>query len=78
MEPKSIDRIFCEAAQIASPVERQSYLDQSCGGDARLRQKVEKLLEVRSQAEDFLESPPPALGATVDESVTQERPGTVI
>src|SRR5262249_10418103 len=40
-------------------------------------QKVEKLLEVRTQAEDYLESPPGALTATVNEPIT-ERPGTVI
>jgi eukaryotic-like serine/threonine-protein kinase len=78
MEPNSIDRIFCDVAQIASPVERQAYLEKACGGNARLRQKVEKLLDVRSQAENYLESPPPALHATVDEPVTQERPGTMI
>jgi serine/threonine protein kinase/Flp pilus assembly protein TadD len=77
MEPKSIDRLFCDAAQIGSPLERQAYLEQACGGDTRLRQKLEELLEVRAQAEDFLESPPPALVATTDESIG-ERLGTVI
>src|SRR4051812_17183856 len=78
MEPKSIDRIFWDAAQIASPSERQAYLDQACGGDVRLRQKVEQLLEVRSQAEDFLESPASAPVLTVAEQPRSEGSGAVI
>src|SRR5262245_57783285 len=78
MEPKSIDRIYWDAAQIASPSERQAYLDQACGDDVRLRQKVEQLLEVRSQAEDFLESLAPAPVVTVAEQPSCEGSGTVI
>src|SRR5262245_58846450 len=77
MDAQSIDRIFWDAAQLASAEERQAYLDRACAGDTRLRHKVEKLLEVRAQAEDYLESPPPALGATLDEPV-MERPGTAL
>ncbi|MCI0684015.1 MAG: tetratricopeptide repeat protein [Gemmataceae bacterium] len=78
MEPKSIDRIFCDAAQIASPAERDKYLDQACAGDAALRQKIAQLLEIRGQAGDFLESPPPGLGATAAAASVGECPGTVI
>src|SRR5262249_10013491 len=77
MDPKSIDRIFWDAAQIASPADQQAYLDQACGGDTRLRQQVAKFLLLRAEAEDFLESPPPGLLATVDDPIT-ERPGTAI
>src|SRR5262245_43408206 len=91
MEPKSIDRIYWDAAQIVSPAERQAYLDRACAGDARLRQKVEQLLEVRSQAASFLESPvvgpsSPLVGErpvvkpsdTLGEVSTGERAGAVI
>jgi serine/threonine protein kinase len=77
MEPKSIDRIFWDAAQLRSLEERDAYLEQACGGDAPLRRRVEQFLQARSKAENFLESPPPVLAATVDEPLT-ERPGTVI
>jgi hypothetical protein len=40
MGPKSIDRIYWDAAHIAVPSERRAYLDQACGDDVRLRQKV--------------------------------------
>jgi serine/threonine protein kinase len=75
MEPKSIDRIFWDAAQLASPGERTAYLERVCAGDAELRRRVEQLLQARSKAEGFLESP--VLVATADEAAA-ERPGTVI
>src|SRR5438876_8856995 len=77
MEPKSIDRIFWDAAQLGSDQEREAYLVRACGGEVDLRQRVEELLRLQANARDFLESPPPALAATVDEPLT-ERPGTVI
>ena len=77
MDPKSIDRIFWDAAQIASAAERDAYLDGACGGDTELRQRVEELLQARSRAENFLESLAPHTGATVEELIG-ERPGTVI
>jgi serine/threonine protein kinase/Flp pilus assembly protein TadD len=77
MEPKSIDRIYWDAAQIASAAERDVYLDAACAGDGALRQRVEHLLQLRPQAEGFLESPATAAGAVVDEPLS-ERPGTII
>jgi serine/threonine-protein kinase len=77
MEPQSIDRIFWDAAQLVSSAERDSYLNRVCAGNTRLRQRVEKLLEIRSQAEGFLESPPFDLDDTPDELFT-DRPGTII
>jgi serine/threonine protein kinase/tetratricopeptide (TPR) repeat protein len=76
MEPKSIDRIYWDAAQIASAAERDVYLHAACAGDTALRQRVEHLLQLRPQAEGFLE-PVPALLDTADDSIA-ERPGTQI
>jgi eukaryotic-like serine/threonine-protein kinase len=76
MEPKSIDQIFWDAAQIPSPIERDAYLDRACE-DRGLRQRVEQLLRARAEADDFLQSPASNLIATVEE-VSRERPGTVI
>jgi serine/threonine protein kinase len=78
MEPKSIDRIFWDAAQIASAGERDAYLDRACAEDVELRQRVEELLQVRSKAGSFLEAPAPHLVATVGERPLSEGPGTVI
>jgi WD40 repeat protein/serine/threonine protein kinase len=77
MKAKSIDRIFWEAAHIASIGERDAYLDSACGEDSELRRRVEQLLQARSRAESFLEAPAADLVATVDEPIT-ERPGVVI
>ncbi|HJZ55979.1 MAG TPA: serine/threonine-protein kinase, partial [Gemmataceae bacterium] len=57
MEPRSIDQIFWDAAQLASPGERDAYLDAACAGDAELRRRVEVLLAARSKVGSFLETP---------------------
>jgi eukaryotic-like serine/threonine-protein kinase len=77
MQPKSIDRLFWDAAQLASPGERQAYLDGACAGDAELQRRVEQLLQARSKVEGFLESPAANAVATAVGPVT-EGPGTVI
>jgi eukaryotic-like serine/threonine-protein kinase len=77
MQPHSVDRIFWDAGQIGSLQERQAFLDQACCGDPDLRQEVEHLLALRSQADGFLESPPPGLVANVEEAV-HESAGSMI
>ncbi len=49
-----IDSIFGGALALPED-ERSSYLDESCGGDARLRAEVERLLRASEAAGDFLE-----------------------
>jgi tetratricopeptide (TPR) repeat protein len=78
MEPKSIDRLFWEAVQIAAPAEQEAYLDRACGNDVELRRKVRRFLDARSGAKHFLESPAAVLAMTVDEPPIAERPGTAI
>src|SRR5262249_56214071 len=77
MEPKSVDRLFWDAAQMASAGEREAYLDRACADDPELRRRVEQLLQARSKAESFLESPAPNLVATADEPAS-ERPAAVV
>src|SRR5262245_10538855 len=77
MDPKSIDRIFWDAAQLGSVAERDAYLDGACGGDPQLRRRVEELLQARPKASNFLESLAPRSVATVEELIG-ERPGTLI
>jgi serine/threonine protein kinase/Flp pilus assembly protein TadD len=78
MEPKKIERIFWEAAQLTSTGERDAYLDRACAEDLELRCRVEELLLARSKAEQFLESPAISLTATTDERPISEGPGTAI
>ncbi|HKB35876.1 MAG TPA: serine/threonine-protein kinase, partial [Gemmataceae bacterium] len=77
MDPKTIEQIFWDAAQIGSVAERDAYLDGACGGDPQLRRRVEELLQARPKASNFLESLAPRSVATVEE-VIGERPGTLI
>src|SRR5262249_11207365 len=57
MEPKNIDQVFWDAAQLATMGERAAYLDRACAGDPERRRQVEELLEARAAAGSFLETP---------------------
>src|SRR5262245_40441950 len=57
MEPKSLDQVFWDAAQLATLGERAAYLDRACAGDPERRRQVEELLEARAAAGSFLETP---------------------
>lgn len=54
--PKA-NQLFLQAAEIASPVERQFFLDHECSGDAVLRAQVLDLLEAAAAAGSFLSTP---------------------
>src|SRR6266446_1572413 len=49
--------IFTEAVDLPAD-ERAAYLERACGGDAKLRQKVEALLQTHDHVGDFLEESP--------------------
>jgi serine/threonine protein kinase/tetratricopeptide (TPR) repeat protein len=51
--------IFIAALERESPPERSAYLDEACGGDMALRQRVEALLASHEQAASFLRIPVP-------------------
>src|SRR5262245_56951153 len=70
--------IFGNALAIASPADREAYLDQACAGNATLRAEVEALLEASADAGQFLEPPSRRSVAAVDEPPLTESPGTVI
>src|SRR5262245_2218363 len=72
------ESLFWSALAISSPEERARYLDRQCGGDQRLRGRIEELLAAYPKVEDFLEPPAPSLVATVDEPPITEGPGTII
>src|SRR5262245_15166362 len=85
----SLETILAEAVEIASPAERQAFVERACAGDALLRQRVEHLIAHHFQAGSFLDSPPANLGATGaftpssedasrETALLREGPGTVI
>jgi len=49
--------IFLAALEKDDPTERAAYLDQACGADAPLRQRVEALLRSHERAAQFMEVP---------------------
>src|SRR5712692_7762460 len=61
-----------------APGERSAFLEKACRDDAKLRERVEVLLQAHDQPASFLESPAVPLAATVDKPAVTERPGTVI
>ena len=72
-----VESIFFAALQKASPEERAAYLNRACGGDTRLRQRVERLLEAHPKAVDsFLELP--ATGVPQTAAAAIEQPGAEI
>jgi WD40 repeat protein/serine/threonine protein kinase len=75
-ERPDIEAIFFAARQ-KPPEERAAYLDEVCGGDAELRQRLERFLNAQADIGSFLQAPAAALLATADAPVA-ERPGTVI
>ncbi len=54
--PNNEETIFSSALR-QKPVERAAYLDQFCGTDVALRQRVEALLDAYVPAEHYLEAP---------------------
>ena len=81
MQRKTSDvkAIFCEALGKASPAEVAAYLDEACGGDRTLRNRVEALLQADGAAGGFLRAPTPDDTATsVEVRTSEEGPGSQI
>ncbi len=76
-ELSRVEAVFNEAVSKSAPAERAAYLDQACGGDAELRERVERLLASHDAAGSFMATPDPA--RTLDPYVPlQEGPGAKI
>jgi serine/threonine protein kinase/tetratricopeptide (TPR) repeat protein len=72
-----LEDIFFAARQLG-PQNRAAYLDEMCGDDAALRQRVEQFLAAQADLGSFLESPAAASPlATIDDPI-REGPDTVI
>ena len=67
--------IFADAMQIDSESERANYLGEACGDDQQMRERIEQLLREKDSLGSFLESPPPGVGTTADQSGITEKPG---
>jgi len=65
------------AALEREPGERSLFLDEVCGADQELRQRVEKLLRLHADAGSFLDSPVADSSPTLNQAGS-EKPGTQI
>ncbi|MEX0642264.1 MAG: serine/threonine-protein kinase [Pirellulales bacterium] len=72
-----VDQIFSDALRQPAGQERSAYLDEVCGGNAELRQRVDRLLKAYDDAASFLDSPAVALPVTAEQTLT-ERAGAQI
>jgi hypothetical protein len=67
------NELFLNALDIASPAERQAYIEKACGTNAALRKAVDGLLQAHESAGSILE---PAKGAASSlETLDMEPPG---
>jgi WD40 repeat protein len=71
------EEIFYKAIEIADATARAAYLDEACGTDRELRDKVEALLRAHERAGSFL-SPPAGECVTLDNPARIDGPGTTI
>jgi serine/threonine protein kinase/WD40 repeat protein len=70
------EAIFFEASQ-RSGEERNAYLDEACGDDAALRQRLQKMLDAFDRPDDFLKVPLEE-ATTAYPSPSLEKAGTII
>ncbi len=62
----TVKAVFDRAYEITVPEERRAYLDEACGDNRELRQRVEALLRASEEAGSFLDQPFDAPEATSD------------
>ncbi len=72
------ERVFHVARGIPDLNIRAEYLDQICGGDQSLRDRVGALLQAHEQSQEFLTSGQKEPAATVESTPPTERPGAMI
>jgi len=72
------ETIFAEALRHGSALQRSTYLDTACAGNAELRQAVEALLSAHDHAGGILETPPVALHFTTQDTPAAEVIGTMV
>ena len=54
---KSPKDLFMEALEREDPIERARFLDEACGEDTALRERVERLLRAHDEAGGFFSQP---------------------
>src|SRR5687768_12655140 len=75
--PIDEEAVFLAALARKSPPERAAYLEGACTGNPDLRGRLDELLKAHDESCGPFDVPPPGLGATIAQPVT-EKTGTVI
>jgi hypothetical protein len=57
MDPAQLDELFVAALAETAPGARAAYLDQACGDNSELRERLEALLAAHDAAGSFLKLP---------------------
>ena len=70
--------IFDVARRINDDSAQSDYLQQACGDNVELRQRIEGMLKVDAAGDSFFESPPPGIDATIDIPRISEKSGDTI
>ena len=86
-----LESIFAQAVELADPTRRGAFLDEVCGGDARLRNRIGRLLAANQrlateQAESFMSEPAAILnlpddgpqGVLSGHGIAGEQPGDLL
>ncbi len=80
LNPKRVQAVFLEAAKYHDLADRAAILDRECMGDSDLRQRVEALLKVHDQFNDFVNQPlvgPNGRAPRFDAASDTRRSGTI-
>ena len=70
--------IFIEALQQPDAEKRTAYMDQACGEDTKLRERVEALLHQEEGLDSFLEQPAYEFNEPTTSPMERENVGQVI
>ena len=73
---KSLQNLFHSSLEWEDPAERARFLDDECGRDTALRERVERLLRARKELGEFM-APPSRESGNVGNPLT-EKPGDKI
>jgi serine/threonine protein kinase len=73
----TLENILADAVEIASSADRQAFVERACAGNAVLRARVERLIEVHFRAGSFL-GHPAAFLETAAFQAADEAPGTQV
>ena len=71
-EHPDLAAIFNEAIAHESAVERSRFLDEACGSDSKIRERIEALLRAHSKAGRFFGGQRPVPEATEDCAISEK------